>query len=74
MHFLKKVWSLILFTAFLFSCTSQQKSSSELTVKNVMDDVITRLYQEVPADRYSSIDDAYMLDMFSEDEKEELAT
>lgn len=74
MHFLKKVWSLILFTAFLFSCTSQQKSSSELTVKNVMDDVITRLYQEVPADRYSSIDDDYMLDFLSEDEKEVLAT
>ena len=74
MHFLNKLWSLIFCMAYIVSCTSPIDSTSELTVKDVMDEVITRLYQEVPADRYNTIDDSFMLDFISEDEKQVLAT
>lgn len=39
-----------------------------------MDDVITRLYATVPPERYDSIDDAFLLDFLTDDEKQVLAT
>jgi len=43
-------------------------------VKEVMDDVITRLYQEVPEEKYNAIDEEFMLDFLSADEEKVLAT
>ena len=74
MNFLNRLWSLLLISVVLHSCTSQPDSNSDLSVKNVMDEVITRLYKEVPPERYNSIDDSFMLDFLSEDEKQVLAT
>lgn len=39
-----------------------------------MDEVITRLYSEVPAEKYASIDDDFMLNFLAMEEKEILAT
>jgi len=74
MHFINTLGSLIFIITYIVSCTSPIDSTRELTVKDVMDEVITRLYQEVPADRYNTIDDSFMLDFISEDEKQVLAT
>jgi acid phosphatase type 7 len=58
----------------LSSCKETTPSNKEATVTQVMDDVITRLYAEVPPEKYDSIDDGFMLDFLSEDEKGILAT
>ena len=58
----------------LSSCKETTTSNKEVTVTQVMDDVITRLYAEVPPEKYESIDDGFMLDFLSEDEKGILAT
>ena len=51
----------------------QRTSNKDLTVTNVMDEVITRLYEQVPPEKYDSIDDAFMLDFLTEEEKDILA-
>lgn len=56
------------------SCSDKQTADRNLSVKNVMDNVITRLYKEVPADSYNSIDDDFMLNFLTKDEKAVLAT
>lgn len=44
------------------------------SVQAVMDSVITRLYAEVPPEKYDSIDDAFMLSFINDAEKKVLAT
>ncbi len=66
---------LIVVSILLFiSCSDPQTVEQNLSVKNVMDDVITRLYKEVPPEKYNSIDDEYMLNFLTEEEKSVLAT
>ena len=61
--------------AFMFlTCVSQKKIENDLSVKEVMDEVITRLYKEVPVDKYNSVDDDFMLDFLTDEEKQVLAT
>jgi hypothetical protein len=74
MSFLSKGISFFIVMLVAFSCTSPQKAEQNLTVKNVMDDVITRLYKEVPPEKYNSIDDEFMLHFLNKDEKSVLAT
>ena len=59
-----------------FSCseTSKKNDTGTATVKSTMDDVITRLYNQVPQGKYQSIDDTFMLDFLTEKEKKVLAT
>src|SRR5690606_27537885 len=59
-----------------FSCSETVKEidNNPAAVKNTMDDVITRLYDQVPPEKYQSIDDAFMLDFLTEKEKKVLAT
>ncbi|MCK5470368.1 MAG: fibronectin type III domain-containing protein, partial [Cyclobacteriaceae bacterium] len=66
----------LIFTSILLfiSCSDHQTAEENLSVKNVMDDVITRLYKEVPPEKYNSIDDDFMLNFLTEDEKSVLAT
>lgn len=61
---------------FMVSCseTAQKIDNDPNAVKNTMDNVITRLYDQVPHEKYGSIDDAFMLDFLTEGEKEILAT
>ena len=66
---------LIVISVFLFiSCSEKPKAEQNLTVKNVMDDVITRLYKQVSPEKYKAIDDAFMFEFLSEEEKTVLAT
>ncbi len=58
----------------LISCKNDLKPEQNLSIKNVMDDVITRLYKQVEPDQYNTIDDAFMLNFLSENEKTVLAT
>ena len=58
-----------LFVAVLVALSSCKESSplnKDLTVTLVMDDVITRLYKQVPPEKYDSIDDAFMLDFLTD--------
>lgn len=73
MQQLKGLW-IFSFLLFIISCKELPKENQNLSVKNVMDEVITRLYKEVPPEKYNSIDDDYMLDFLSEQEKLVLAT
>ena len=57
----------------LSSCKETTTSNKDLTVTQVMDEVITRLYEQVPPEKYDSIDDAFMLDFLTEEEKDILA-
>ncbi len=61
---------------FIVSCAETPKEivHSPTAVKNTMDGVITRLYAQVPPDKYASIDDAFMLDFLTQEEKNVLAT
>src|SRR5690606_15864702 len=58
----------------IFSCTRAPQSGRTATVSEVMDDVISRLYKQVPPERYGSIDDAFMLNFLTDEEKTVLAT
>lgn len=58
----------------IFSCTRAPQSGRTATVSGVMDDVISRLYKQVPPERYDSIDDAFMLNFLTDEEKRVLAT
>lgn len=61
---------------FMVSCNknTQQEKTSVNTVKTVMDHAITRLYEQVPSDKYQTIDANFMLDFLSQEEKSTLAT
>jgi hypothetical protein len=65
--------ALILFLCF-FSCTEKATEGTNRSIKDVMDEVITRLYSEVPSATYASIDDDYILNFLTMEEKEVLAT
>ena len=67
---------LLLFSFLLLfiSCQESTKVEKNLSVKDVMDNVITRLYKEVPPEKYNTIDDDYMMNFLSEQEKSVLAT
>lgn len=60
--------------AFLLSCSRPPMETEPSTVAAVMDDVITRLYAQVPPERYDSIDDAFILDFLTAEEEQVLAT
>lgn len=74
MYFIKKSYLFFVALFLFFSCSESNDSAQNLSVKNVMDEVITRLYKEVPADKYNAIDDDYMLNFLNDKEKEVLAT
>ena len=56
------------------SCASDRQAVPQKTVKEVMDGVITRLYKEVPPEKYKSIDDEFILNFLTPEEKKVLAT
>jgi len=47
---------------FFFSCGQPQQETSNATVSTVMDDVISRLYRQVPPEQYDSIEDGFIFD------------
>lgn len=58
---------------FLFACHRTAAPMQRQTVREVMDDVITRLYKVMPVSQYNTIDDAFMLKFLTEGEKQVLA-
>ncbi len=70
---MKIISAAIVVLIFLSSCKETKPSQENLTVQQVMDEVITRLYAQVPPEQYDSIDDAFMLDFLSNEEKDVLA-
>lgn len=59
---------------FLISCQPSKPPSADLTISQVMDNVITRLYEQVPPEKYDSIDDRFLMNFIREEEREVLAT
>lgn len=74
MHFLKNEFFCLFLLFLLVACTHEATNDMDQSVKEVMDDVITRLYQEVPSESYDSIDEEYMLNFLTKEEKEVLST
>lgn len=74
MYFLRKSYLFVLALFMFVSCSEKADTVQNLSVKNVMDDVITRLYKEVPPEKYNAIDDDFMLNFLNEKEKSVLAT
>jgi len=60
----------------IFSCseTKKEEQQNKTSVKEVMDNVITRLYEKVDSTDYDSIDDTFMLKFLTDSEKTTLAT
>jgi len=72
---MKKLLLGYLFFSILFiSCKNEPKPQQDLSVKDVMDEVITRLYKQVTPEKYKTIDDTFMLEFLSDKEKSILAT
>ncbi|AWV97065.1 purple acid phosphatase family protein [Arcticibacterium luteifluviistationis] len=59
---------------FIILCSCSTPQEENLSVKNVMDDVITRLYGEVSPAAFDSVNTNFMLDFLTEKEKVVLAT
>ncbi len=66
--------TVLLLISVSFSCGVKSHPDTRRSVKEVMDDVITRLYQEVPSDKYQTVDDDFIMDFLSNEEKHVLAT
>lgn len=56
------------------SCSRQSSVIQNRSIKEVMDIVITRLYEEVPTEKYKTIDDDIILNFLNDEEKSVLAT
>ena len=63
----------LLLLLWQFSCADKPSETGQTSVKEVMDQVITRLYSEVPSETYASIDDDFILNFITNEEKEVLA-
>lgn len=68
-----RIFLSFLILGFLISC-APKKEMHEQSVASVMDDVITRLYRDVPATRYDSINDAFIIKFLRPEEKKTLAS
>lgn len=64
----------LVFVALLYACGEKADTVVALSVSEVMDSVITRLYAQVPATQYDSIDDSFMLRFLTPEEKKVLST
>lgn len=64
----------LLWVPLLYACGEKTDTVPALSVREVMDSVITRLYAQIPATQYDSIDDAFMLRFLTPEEKKVLST
>ena len=63
-----------MFLGFLFSCSPHKEEKQEITIEKTMDAVITRIYREIPENQFQAIDDAFILNFLTENEKHILAS
>jgi len=64
----------IICLAFCISCSTRPAGTAPESISEVMDNVISRLYDEVPRDKYAAIDDNFILEFLTPAEKHVLAT
>ena len=71
-----KKYLLVSTLLLIFSCseTKMEVQQNNASVKGIMDTVITRLYEKVEPKDYDSIDDTFMLQFLTDNEKMALAT
>jgi hypothetical protein len=67
---MRKVILALIILPFAFSCQNKKENETtqiniSATVSQVMDSVITRLYAQVPVEKYDSIDEKFMLNFSS---------
>ncbi|WP_229208897.1 fibronectin type III domain-containing protein [Dyadobacter luticola] len=67
------IMCLLLAGTMLFSC-QKEKAKSSGTVKKVIDDAVTRLYEKLTPAQLDTISEPYILGFLSEEDKEILAT
>lgn len=58
----------------ILGCSSPPGEKATDTVSGVLDDVISRLYREVPPEKYADINDEFILNFLTSEEKQVLAT
>jgi len=58
----------------LFSCKTENTSQAVQSVELTMNDIVTRLYAQVPASQLDSIDEAYIMKFLTPSEKESFAS
>lgn len=64
----------LIMAILLYACGEKADTTPALSVHEVMDSVITRLYAQVRATQYDSIDDAFILHFLTPEEKQVLST
>ena len=69
-----KSYSLIFAALFLVISCSKKQTKSEQTVSSIMDSVITRLYVEIPPEKFNKIDESFMLEFLTREEKHVLSS
>lgn len=68
---LSYLWLLVLVLA---ACTPAREPATPATVADVMDNVITRIYEKVSPEKFGTIDEAFLLKAITDEEKQVLAT
>jgi hypothetical protein len=68
---LSYLWLLVLVLA---ACTPPRQPAAPATVADVMDHVITRIYEKVPPQKFGNIDEAFLLKAITAEEKKVLST
>ena len=69
----KKILILLTLTSAI-SCQPGESPTEEMTLQQVMDTMVTRLYAEVPSEQYDAINTDFMLNFLSDEEKHVLST
>ncbi|MCD9019700.1 metallophosphoesterase [Parachryseolinea silvisoli] len=64
----------LILVLLLYACGEKSDTAAVLSVHEVMDSVITRLYAQVPVEQYNSIDEAFILHFLTFEEKKVLST
>jgi hypothetical protein len=68
---LSYLWLVVLVLA---ACSPAREPATPATVADVMDNVITRIYEKVSPEKFGTIDEAFLLKAITEEEKQVLAT
>ena len=71
---MKRFYIVVVCAVLVYSCSQTEREPASGTVSSVMDNVITRLYKQVPPEKFDSIDDEFILKFLTPDEKQVLAT
>ena len=71
---MKKALHIVTAVIFLNACKQAPAVEDSLTVSKAMDNVVTRLYNEVPAEKFAEVDEDFVLKFLQPDEKKAFAS